>query len=114
MNVESTPLPREQGERFLSPGQVAGRLLMRVEGVLDLINEGRLQAEPGGRSGYRIPERALLEFQRTAYRREHFPGVHHGLHSWPTDQPRSSNLPVPAQNAAENRALAPRWPFPHA
>lgn len=114
MNVESTPQSREQGDRYLSPAEVAGRLLMRVEGVIDLINEGRLQAEPGGRSGYRIPERALLEFRRTAYRREHFPGVNHGLHSWPTDQPQSSTLPVPAQNATENEALAPRWPFPHA
>jgi hypothetical protein len=114
VTVESTPLPREQGERYLSPGQVAGRLLMRVDNVLDLIKEGQLRAEPGGRMGYRIPESALLEFQQRAYRREAFPGLDHGLHSWPTDAPQSSTLPVPAQSAAENEALAPRWPFPHA
>ncbi|HLZ69706.1 MAG TPA: hypothetical protein VKV26_07315 [Dehalococcoidia bacterium] len=113
MTIDATP-PLQQGERYLSPGEVAGRLLLRLESVLELIEEGRLRAEPGGRSGYRIPESALLDFRQQAYRREHFPGVDHGLHSWPTDAPRSSNLPVPAQNAAENEALAPRWPFPHA
>ncbi len=113
MNVES-PLPGEPGERYLSPGEVAGRLLIRLESVIGLITAGRLRAEPGGRTGYRVPESALAEFRQTAYRREAFPGVDHGLHAWPTDAPQSSNLPVPAQNAAENAALAPRWPFPHA
>jgi hypothetical protein len=106
--------PTANDERLLAPGEVAGRFLTRVENVLDWIKEGKLRAVPGGRLGCRVPESALAEFRTTAYRRENFPGVHHGLHSWPTDQPRSSNLPVPAQSAAEAEALAPRWPFPHA
>lgn len=101
-------------EVFYSPGYVAARFLTRVENVRQWIEEGRLRAEPGGRHGYRIPESALAAFRAEAYRRERFNGVDHGLHSWPTEQPQSSTLPVPAQNAAEAEALAPRWPFPHA
>jgi excisionase family DNA binding protein len=104
----------ESGERLLSPAEVAARFLTRVENVRRWVEEGRLRAVPGGRSGFRIPESALEDFRKTAYRRENFNGVDHGLRSWPADNPQSSNLPVPAQNAGEAEAQAPRWPFPHA
>jgi hypothetical protein len=101
-------------ERYLSPAAVAGRFLARIETVRRWIDEGRLRTERDAEGGLRVPESALREFQQQAYRRERFNGVDHGLHSRPIDQPESSALPVPAQNAAEAEALAPRWPFPHA
>ena len=101
-------------EVYYSPGYVAAHFLTRIENVRQWIAEGRLRAEPGGRAGFRIPASALEAFRQQAYRREYFAGVDHGLRSWPTEQPQSRALPVPAQSAAEAEALAPRWPFPHA
>ncbi len=114
MNAEDTKPPMQNGsERYLKPAQVAGRFLTRIEVVKQWIEEGRLRAEAGGRSGYRIPESAVLQFQQQAYRRENFNGVNHGLHSWPTERLESSSLPIPVETAAEGEAAAPRWPFPH-
>jgi hypothetical protein len=112
MAVEGTK-PAET-ERYLSPAQVAARFLTRIEVVTQWIAEGRLQAEPGGRVSYRIPESAVLAFEKQAHRRENYNGADHGLHSWPNEQPESSALPIPVETAAAGEATAPRWPFSHA
>lgn len=102
-----------QTERYFTPAQVAARFLARLETVKLWIAEGRLRAESGGRSGYRIPESALLEFQDQAYRREQFNGIDHGMQSWPNERPAASALPIPVETAAAGEATAPRWPYGH-
>ncbi|HEY8836238.1 MAG TPA: hypothetical protein VIO16_00890 [Dehalococcoidia bacterium] len=104
-----------EDERYLSLGAVAGRFLVRIDDVHRWIGQGRLKTVTGPRGKVLIPESALLEFQRTAYRRENYNGTDHGLHSWPTDIPEVSNLPmIPVQNFQQAEANAPIWPFAHA
>lgn len=103
-----------EGEQYFSPGAVAGRFLVRIEDVYRWIDEGRLQSVSGRRGRPMIAESALLDFQRTAYRRENFSGVDHALHSWPSDDQETTNLPmIPVQNFEQAEAKAPNWPFPH-
>ncbi len=102
-----------ESERFLTVAEVAGRMLVRVETVRRWIQEGRLQATPGPRGRAQIQESSLLQFQREAYRREHFNGIDHALHSWPADAERTSTAVVPVPTAQQAEARAPHWPFPH-
>src|SRR5579884_4122445 len=113
MNAAESAAPAAGGERLLSPAAVAGRFLARISDVERWIAEGRLRSVQTPR-GPRVPESALVEFQKQAYRRENFNGVDHGLHSWPDRAAGPQSLPVPVENAGEAFAEAPRWPFPRA
>ena len=110
MNAESTP----PAERLLSPAAVAARFLTRIDNVQRWIDEGKLKAVRDGRGRTRIPESAVRDFQERAYRRENFPGIHHGLHSWPPDTTEAGNLPAVVEAGVDPGLTAARWPFPHA
>lgn len=104
----------EGTERYLSIAAVAGRFLVTLDNVRQWIADGKLKTVRSPRGSTLVTESSLLDFQAQAYRREAFNGIDHGLHSWRTEEPQSSMLPVPAMGAGEAEALAPRWPFPHA
>lgn len=112
MERRSTALSADEPERLLSPAAVAGKFLARIDNVLEWIAEGRLRAVQTPR-GPRVPLSALDAFTADAYRREHFVGVNHGLHSRPNEPAQNSTLPVPADLPAPEIKDS-RWPFPPA
>jgi hypothetical protein len=99
------------GERLLTPAAVAAFFITRVDNVLAWIAQGRLPTVETPR-GPRIPESAVREFARQAYRRENHNGIDHGLHSRRNEATQTVFLPLPISEEPGQAVEDARWPFP--